>query len=72
MTLCYSQISANSLDIADINFQRERPDVAALADKVDLTKPTGFNSDSSSSGSSSSSSSDESSDSEERKYRTKR
>lgn len=52
--------------------RRERPDVAALADKVDLTKPTGFNSDSSSSGSSSSSSSDESSDSEERKYRTKR
>lgn len=36
--------------------QRERPEVAAIADKVDLKQPTGFNSDSSSSGSSSSSS----------------
>ena len=52
--------------------QRERPDVAAIADTIDLSKPTGFNSDSSSSGSSSSSSSDESSDNEERKYRSKR
>ncbi len=36
------------------------PEVAALADKVDLSKPTALNSDSSSSGSSSSSSSDSS------------
>jgi len=40
------------------------PDVAVIADKVDLSKPTILNSDSSSSGSSSSSSSDSSSDSE--------
>ncbi|KAK7099233.1 bifunctional arginine demethylase and lysyl-hydroxylase JMJD6-A-like [Littorina saxatilis] len=39
-----------------------RPDVAALAEDVDLRKPTGFNSDSSSSASSSSSSSSSSSD----------
>lgn len=58
--------------------QKERPEVAAIADKVDLNKPTGFNSDSSSSGSSSSSSSEcstcESSDSEDdnQKSKTKR
>ena len=38
-------------------FQKVRPDVAELADKVDLNQPTGMNSDSSSSASSSSSSS---------------
>ncbi|KAH9507405.1 jumonji domain-containing protein 6 [Bulinus truncatus] len=42
-----------------------RPEVAAIANKIDLSKPTGFNSDSSSSASSSSSdSSSESADSE--------
>ncbi|XP_052802227.1 bifunctional arginine demethylase and lysyl-hydroxylase JMJD6-like [Mya arenaria] len=40
--------------------RNERPEVAAIADKVDLAEPTGFNSDSSSSGSSSSSSDSES------------
>ncbi|XP_013411786.1 bifunctional arginine demethylase and lysyl-hydroxylase JMJD6 [Lingula anatina] len=38
-----------------------RPDLSSVADKVDLSKPTGFNSDSSSSDSSSSSSSSDSS-----------
>lgn len=49
--------------------------MAAIADKVDLNKPTGFNSDSSSSGSSSSSSSEcstcESSDSEDDSQKSK-
>lgn len=47
--------------------KKNRPDLVQIADKVDLTKPTGVNSDSSSSGSSSSScdsSSDSSSDDE--------
>ncbi|KAK3102190.1 hypothetical protein FSP39_009492 [Pinctada imbricata] len=57
--------------------QRERPDVSAMADSVDLSKPTGFNSDSSSSGSSSSSSSSdcsscESSDTETKGSKIKR
>lgn len=55
--------------------KKERSDVAAIADKVDLNKPTGFNSDSSSSGSSSSSSSEcstcESSDSEDDSQKSK-
>jgi len=46
------------------NLKVHFPDVAVIADKVDLSKPTILNSDSSSSGSSSSSSSDSSSDSE--------
>lgn len=56
--------------------QRERPEVAEVADKVDLKQPTGFNSDSSSSGSSSSSSSEcstcESSDDETQSKSRKR
>ncbi|XP_022308793.2 bifunctional arginine demethylase and lysyl-hydroxylase JMJD6-like [Crassostrea virginica] len=56
--------------------KKERSDVTALADKVDLNQPTGFNSDSSSSGSSSSSSSEcstcESSDSEEDSQKSKK
>lgn len=56
-----------------LNILRDkRPEVAEMADKVDLAKPTGFNSDSSSSCSSSSSSSDESSDEGERKHHSKR
>lgn len=55
--------------------KKERSDVAAIADKVDLNKPTGFNSDSSSSGSSSSSSSEcstcESSDSDDDSQKSK-
>lgn len=43
--------------------KEERPEVAAMAEKVDLQKPTGFNSDSSSSGSSSSSDSESESES---------
>ncbi|KAK3602615.1 hypothetical protein CHS0354_034198 [Potamilus streckersoni] len=54
-----------------------RPEIAAVADTVDLTKPSGFTSDSSSSGSSSSSSSSEcssceSSDSEPEMHRKRR
>lgn len=44
--------------------RKERPEVAQVADKVDLAEPTGFNSDSSSSGSSSSSDSDSDSESD--------
>lgn len=52
--------------------RREQPEVAAIADRVDLNKPTGFNSDSSSSGSSSSSSDSEDDSGNDTGYRSKR
>lgn len=52
--------------------RREQPEVAAIADQVDLNKPTGFNSDSSSSGSSSSSSDSEDDSGNDTGYRSKR
>ncbi|OWF50526.1 bifunctional arginine demethylase and lysyl-hydroxylase JMJD6-B-like [Mizuhopecten yessoensis] len=52
--------------------QKEKPAIAAIADRVDLSQPTGFNSDSSSSGSSSSSSSSESSEDSSDSDRTKK